>query len=603
MTEVGASGAGAPPPEDRAKAPEASSPGLVLAGDSVSPGLVLGLVHRKDYDLSRVRSQRVPLDEVDRELNRFRKSLEDSRLQLKDLKSRLEGRVDEDDARILDTHVTYLKDSVFIADVENLILNEQMRLEAAITKVISDFDRIFRLVQNETLRQSAVDLRDVAIRVLRNLEKAEGEGEPEPPDEYVLVARELSIVDMFNLANENVQGIVTEGGGLTSHAAIFARSMGIPTIANVAGLLERVMEGDFVILDATEGVLRVNPGELVRAQYVAADKVEEAHDLDETPEWALGEPRTRDGELVVVQAACGNLPEVEQAAALGIEGIGLYRTELLFLVDKVPPSREALVKHYASVVGAGRGPVTFRLLNVDSSLEIPYLQREREANPHLGRAGIRMLLANEALLRRQLQAIMLAARGVRVRIAIPLVNDCGELRRVKEILFEEKLELRKAGHDFQEKVELGCIVETPAAMLGIRDLARESEFLSVNLDSLLQYLLAADRETSALASWFSSLHPVALRAIHKLCEVCRDARRPLSFFGITAIASDNAQLLLGCGVREFCVPPGALREFLETLAQVDVQTVSRAARSAAKSSCQAETSSLLEGFRHGYARP
>src|SRR5262249_37158842 len=163
----------------------------------------------------------------ERELKRFHKSLFESRRQLEDLKTRLQGKVPADHVRILDTHVAYLRDSVFLSDVENLIINEQMGLEAAIGKVIADFDRIFRLVQNETLRERAIDLRDVGIRVLRNLEKGAGseQAQPATPTDYILVARELSIVDMFNLRNEHVLGILTEAGGLTSHAAILARSM------------------------------------------------------------------------------------------------------------------------------------------------------------------------------------------------------------------------------------------------------------------------------------------------------------------------------------------------------------------------------------------
>ena len=201
-------------PSSDTPAPEAPAraSGPILRGATVAPGLVMGKVHRQDHDLAAERAGRVPLDEVEVELNRFRAALDDSRHQLVDLKARLSGRVREEDARILDTHLAYLRDSAFIADVENLILNEQMRLEGAIGKVVGDFDRIFRLVQSENLRQSAVDLRDVGIRVLRCLEQRASESSTAPPRDYILVGRELSIVDMFNLANENVKGIVTAVG-------------------------------------------------------------------------------------------------------------------------------------------------------------------------------------------------------------------------------------------------------------------------------------------------------------------------------------------------------------------------------------------------------
>jgi phosphoenolpyruvate-protein kinase (PTS system EI component) len=587
--------------------PPLPTAGPILRGATVAPGLVLGRVHRQDHDLTKERAERVALDGIENELNRFRAALDESRLQLDDLKSRLAGRVREEDARILDTHLLYLRDSAFIADVENLILNEQMRLEGAIGKVVGDFDRIFRLVQNETLRQSAVDLRDVGIRVLRNLEKREGApSEGEAPRDYILVGRELSIVDMFNLANENVKGIVTQAGGLTSHAAIFARSMRIPTLTGVEGLLDQVHEGDFVILDATEGLLRVNPDELVRAQYAeASEPAAQAAVESEPPEWAQRPVQTRDGETLVVESSAGTLPEVEQAAAVGIKTVGLYRTELLYLTDQTPPSREALVQHYASVVGAARGGrVTFRLLSVDSSLGLRYLHAAKERNPSLGRVGIRALFGQLSLLRRQLQAILIAGHGAEVRIAVPFVLDCSDLRRVRELVFEERLELRRTGERFQANVPVGVVLETPASLLGVRDFAAEADFLLVNLDGLQQHLLATDREDPELARLFETLHPYVLRALAKICEVAGGAGRELTAFGASAQRPETLVHLVGSGLRRFALAPGSLQDFVEALAEIDAKTATREARSRARSTSLSETKfRALSEFRHGYARP
>jgi phosphoenolpyruvate-protein phosphotransferase (PTS system enzyme I) len=615
MTEKPSSEPGAPPPVPQQPAtPDdaaQSAAGKLLRGTPVTPGLALGQVHLKDYELSRASLQRVPLDQVERELNRFHQALVDARAQLSDLKSRLQGKVPADDARILDTHVAYLKDSVFISDVENLILNEQLSLEAAIGKVISDFDRIFRLVQSDTLRERAVDLRDVGIRVLRHLERQTllgGEtaaSAPVAPVDYVLVARELSIVDMFNLQGDHVLGILTEEGGLTSHAAILARSMRIPTLTGVQGLLDTVREGDFVIVDAAEGVVRVNPDELVRDQYrQVSSEARVAPPQEEQPAWAMRAPRTLDGERLRVAASCGNLPEVHQAMSLGMSSVGLYRTELMYLVDKSQPSRDTLIQHYASVVAEAQGnPVTFRLLHVDSSLQLAYLHDNREANPALGRGGVRALLSREQVLRRQLQAILVGSAGARVRIAIPFVTDCGDLRRVKEILFEERLELKKTQQRFQDKVDLGVVIETPAAMLGARDLASEADFAILSLDSLVQHLLAADRENHELRAYFENLHPYVLRAVRKVCDVFGEAEKSLSVFGVTAVQPHNLPFLIGVGVREFCVAPLQLREFLNEIEQLDSRSARRAAQRAAEGSCQAETLSLVDGYRHGYARP
>ncbi|MCE9595729.1 MAG: phosphoenolpyruvate--protein phosphotransferase [Planctomycetes bacterium] len=597
-------------PEPVANAAASVRPGITLKGTPVASGLVLGVVHRKDYELSRAAVERVPLDQVERELNRFHQALSHARAQLGRLKTSLAGKVPKDDARILDVHVAYLKDSVFISDVENLILEEQMSLEAAIGKVISDFDRIFRLVQNETLRERAVDLRDVGIRVLRHLEKDVDAPSPGKavPENYVLVARELSIVDMFNLSGSQVLGILTESGGLTSHAAILARSMRVPTITGIEKLLDHVREGDFVILDASEGLVRVNPEEVVVAQYrqAASDLAQIAATGSTTREETV--LRTRDGEVIHVAASCGNLPEVDQAQSAGLRDIGLYRTELMYLIDKGEPSRDALARHYTAVLDASRGgSVTFRLLHADSSLEIGYLHERREQNPALGRAGIRALLSRERVLRRQLQALLVggaaAADGAdgRLRIALPFVTDCGELRRFKEILFEERLELRKNQEPHVEKCEVGVVVETPAAALGARDLAREADFLLVSLDSLQQHLLAADRDNADLVATFQHVHPIVLRALREVVRAAHAESKTLAVFGVTAVQPGNAPFLLGIGVRAFCVAPASVEEFVKVVAGVSLKNAKRSAEIAAAASAPSETTTLVDSYRHGYS--
>ncbi len=602
----GASETGAPEPSpvqdqgaEAAVSTERSPGGILLRGTPVSSGLVLGQCHRKDYDLDRLKLQRVPLDQVERELNRFHSALQASHDQLEELKQRLIGRVPTDHARILDVHVSYLRDSVFLADVENLILNEQMCLEAAIAKVIADFDRIFRLVESETLRERAVDLRDVGIRVLRNLEDSSG-SEPEyiaPPADYVLVARELSIVDMFNLAGEHVLGIVTEEGGLTSHAAILARSMRIPTVTGVEGLLDSVEEGDFLVVDSTEGVVRVNPEEVVRAQYrLERDRAAEIVAGEGKPDWADAPHATSDGTRVSLVASCGNLPQVHGSTELGMSSIGLYRTELLFMLDRNAPSLEALTNHYIAVIeGASGNPVTFRLLDLDSSAEVSYLHEQREHNPALGRAGVRLLLNREQVLREQLKALLLASTGADVRLAIPLINDCGELRRVKEILYEERFALRR---DDAPRLSVGVIVETPVAALGLGELIEEAEFAMVGLDSLLQFMLAADRENLDLDEYFEPLHPVVLRLLADITKVCSRAKKPLSVFGSSAQRSANLPMLLGAGLREFCVSPVDMEGLLGQLSRLDMEAVAKAFEQACKATCQAETQPLIESLRH-----
>jgi len=579
--------------------------GRVLRGQTVAPGLALGRVCLQADEVLFSAAERSSSDQVDRELNRFRRALEASRAQITDLREKLRGRVPEDEARILDTHVTYLRDSVFIADVENLILNENLRLEAAIGKVIGDFDRIFRLVQSASLRQSAVDLRDVGVRVLRNLalEDAEltDEHSEESDSEAVLVARELTIVDLFTFKNEHVRGMVTQEGGLTGHAAIFARSMRIPTVVGVAGLLDEVREGDFVILDATEGILRVNPGSELRRQYVETASAPKPIGTGKTAPWIRESPRTRDGEEIRILASCGNLPEAQQAAESGFSEIGLYRTELLYLVDSTPPSRDSLVHHYGAVLAAvGEAPVTFRTLNVDSSMGVSYLHPEREKNPSLGRVGIRALLSNENVLRRQLQAFLIAGADFDVRIALPFVHDLHELRRVRQVLGEARQELRREELAHQKSTPVGIVIEAPVAIYGLDDLASEADFFMVNLDSLQQHLLAIDREDPRLARAFGELHPFCVRALREIAARARAADRPLSVFGVSSRQGINPELLIGCGFRTFCVPPAGAEELLHGVEEIDLARAQERAQARARGEDGSEEARVA-AYRHGYS--
>ena len=361
--------------------------------------------------------------------------------------------------------------------------------------------------------------------------------------------------------------------------------------------------------DAAEGSVRIEPDELVRAQYMAsganARRDGASGSAEGTQQLLRQGAKTRDGQSIQLSASCGNLPEVDQARELGLQGVGLYRTELLYLVDREQPSLETLVAHYSGVLDqAGPDGVTFRLLHADSSLEVPYLHESRELNPSLGLAGVRILFKREAVLRRQLQAILRASpqAGARVRIAVPFVTDCADLRRVKEILFEERYALRKNNQPFRDGIELGAVIETPVAALGARDLMREADFLVLSLDSLLQYLVAADRDNHELRSAFEPVHPFALRMIQQLAEIAEETARPLWVFGVTALSGVNLPLLLGAGLRNFCVAPVGIADFLATLARIDLRQARRNATLAARASCQADLHTLVDSYRHGLAR-
>ncbi|MDF1837445.1 MAG: phosphoenolpyruvate-utilizing N-terminal domain-containing protein, partial [Planctomycetota bacterium] len=503
--------------------PEKEKTGVSLRGTLVSPGMAFGPAYFGDRDLESMPVRRVPKAGVEGELNRLHSGLEISKDQLISLRERLTREDSTEQIALIDSKLERLKDAVFLADVENLILSEQMALEGAIAKVILDFDRISRLVENDVLRDRAADLREVGVRVLRNLELHAEEpsedsiGDLDGPASYVLIARELTATDVFGLAAGRVRAVVTEQGSLTGQAAILMRSLRIPTLTSVEGLFDKVQPGDELLVDATDGLVHVRPDARLLEQF-------HTQDSDGQESGGKGvrlDSRTADDQLVEICATCGNLPEVGTAGELGLRGVGLYRTELLFLLDHTVPGVNTLEKHYRSVLESARGgAVTFRLADLDSGMGLNYMHTDREPNPALGQVGIRALLRTPNLLRRQLTGILRAAHGYggEVGIAIPKVVDCSELRSVREFLFEERYALEREGIPHCENLQVGVVLETPASVFGVQDLAEEADFLVVALDSLQQYILAADRDEPNFSGCFERLHPFVLRALTSIAE-------------------------------------------------------------------------------------
>jgi phosphotransferase system enzyme I (PtsI) len=278
--------------------------------------------------------------------------------------------------------------------------------------------------------------------------------------------------------------------------------------------------------------------------------------------------------------------------------VGLYRTELLYLIDKQQPSLESLIAHYTAIAREFAGKeVTFRLLDLDSSFQVDYLHEQREPNPALGCTGVRALLAQPAVLRRQLEAILRAAvEGSAVRILVPFVIDASEIRRVKEAFFEVRMDLQRARHPLPEKLEFGAVIETPAAAMGARALCEEVDFLVVSYDSLTQYLLACDRDQSELSERFDSIHPVVLRVLQAILEAAQDEGTTCTVTDVGATRPAILPFLVGAGTRRFALPSVILADVQRSLASFTLERATEASSRAIRAACQADCLSLSDSF-------
>jgi phosphoenolpyruvate-protein phosphotransferase (PTS system enzyme I) len=535
-----------------------------VRGECVAPGVVVGQVVLRGFD-AQGQAPRIAADEVESELGKLRDALQKSRAQMEEIKQKQAETLGENELRIFDAHLAFLGDAMFVTEIESQVIKERLSTREAVLGVCAKYDRIFQLVESDMLRRRASDLRDVATRLLRNLDDSAVRGVAPPAGRYILAASKLTTADMFNLDNEHVEGIVAEEGGMSSHAAILARGMGIPTLTGIRDLPKLLRNGDLVVLDATNGELVTSPSDSELAAATEASQRWKAS-LTATAPAAVGEGHTtRDGTPVRLLGACGSAGEADLVRTFGMEGIGVYRTELQFLSDEGSPTEDALVAGYRQVLEAQQGrPVAFRLLDVmASTLQV---ERRDERNPSMGLRGVRGLLANQEVMRLQMRAILRAAKGFDdVSVLVPFVTSITDLQRVKAALLEERVALKKAKVPAATNLRLAPIVEVPAAALVLGPLLDDSDFAVVAVDDLQAYLLGADRDNAAVREYHELMHPAVFEVLARMAKDADRKQKQLVLFGESAADPQRVPFYLGAGYRSFAIAPVRLRSILKVL--------------------------------------
>lgn len=544
----------------------------VYKGETVSGGIALGKVYLQGYEEGGSYEFCIASDEVEDELNRLREAFSRSRKQVEDIRAKQEGHLSPSQLQIFDVHLTCLQDPLFVDEIEKLVIEERLRARSAITRVARNYDRIFALVENDNLRQRAGDLRDVATRLLRNLddEVAPASSQTPPPGRYVLAARKLNTADMFDLENEKVEGIVVEEGGISSHAAILARSMGIPTISGIRDLPGKLENGRMVVLDGNAGEVIFDPDESLLGEYEEAAR-QFRESFERGPATRV-EHATRDGTEVRILGSAGSPGEADLARTYGMDGIGLFRTELLFLIDERLPEEDRLVEQYEQVVRRLRGqPVNFRLLDVSTGARVAAVDVTPERNPAMGVRGIRLLLQHPDVLRLQLRAILRAAAGTEdTGVLVPFVTGVSDLQRVKAAILEERQALRKRGVPAADQLSVAPIVEVPAAAFVLHAFLNECDFAVVAIDDLQAHLLAADRDNAQVRDYYSMLHPALFELLARMARDAERREKRLIFFGEGAADPARVPFYVGVGIRDLSVAPVRLKDVLGVLRRFTV---------------------------------
>ncbi len=572
---------------------------LSLHGTPVSPGVGVGraVLWLSRSDASPRRS--LEPEAIPHELERFQRAAEAAVREIESTADQVQDRLGPEYASIFHAHALFLKDRAFLGPIEKRIISESVNAEWAVSAAAEALVSRFRDLPDEHLAHRAADLDDVARILKKHLgdeEQLLDRIEDLAGEAIVLIADELTPSDAVRIPRDRVVAFATERGGSTSHAAILARSFGLPAVVAVPKLLDSVGDGDHVIVDGRDGVVWREPSEAVASLFLDRRDLEARRERS-LKERSVGAPvRTLDGEEIAVRANIELSVEVEDVIEYGADGVGLFRSEFLYLsaggVEFPDEVAQAAIYRDALRRLAPR-PVVIRTYDLGGKKGARQLIGSEETNPVLGLRGVRLCLARPEMFRTQLRALLSAANAGDLRILVPMVSGVEEIRRVRTLLAEAREELIAEGHAVPDHVPLGAMIEVPSAAITVDLIAPEVDFLALGTNDLVQYTLAVDRANETVADLFRPHHPAILRMISRVVEAGRSSRRPVSVCGEMAADPALFLLLLGLGVREFSMGPRSVPALKEVARSCSASEAARMARAALSLSTPDEVAALI----------
>ena len=522
-----------------------------LTGIGASEGVAIGkvlLFTEEEMVIPEVKDEN---STIEAELTKLEDGLKKSKTQLIAIREKVKEKMGEDKAAIFDGHILLLEDEDLIMEVEDKIKGEGLPAAKALHDGINEYCEMISKLDDPYLRERAADLQDIGKRWLKNLLGIRIKDLSDLEPNTVVVTYDLTPSDTAQLDLENCVGFLTEVGGKTAHSAIMARSLELPAVVGIKGVLNEVKEGETVIMDGEEGELFLYPSPELIAEYVAK-KEKLAAEKEELKKLISEEAITTDGRKVDIWGNIGSPNDVDAVIASGATGIGLYRTEFLFMNSDHFPTEEEQYEAYKVVVQKMQGkPVTIRTMDIGGDKELPYLDLPKEMNPFLGYRAIRISLENKDMFKTQLKAILRASHYGQIKIMYPMISSVNEIRKANEILEECKKELDEIGQLFDRNIKVGIMVETPSTAIIAYKFAKEVDFFSIGTNDLTQYFLAVDRGNEMVSALYNSFNPAVLEAIQKVIDAAHNAGISVSMCGEFAGDKKATKLLLGMGLDSF----------------------------------------------------
>jgi phosphotransferase system enzyme I (PtsI) len=551
-----------------------------LRGIGVSPGIALGEVMLTERVVFTERKESIPPNKIGEELKRLKNAIKRTREQLTHIKDQTKQKMGEECSFIFEAHLLILEGKSLHSDFERIIKEENCRAEWALSRVHDKYDKLFVSLNDEYFKQRKLDITDVLARVYRNLESVEKKKEDEAR-EKILVSHELLPSEAaLKLSKGNVLAVALDMGGQTSHTAILARSLDVPAVVGLHNISQKVKNGDTLIVDGTDGEVLVNPPLAIRKEFLS--KKQKYNDYrKELKKTAKLSSLTLD-DVKFSPLANIELPEeVNLALSLGAEGIGLFRSEFIYLQSTSLPSEEDHFSIYSRIAKeAYPYPVYIRTVDVGGEKNLPQLKIEKEPNPALGLRAIRFSLRDKDLFKIQLRAILRASIQKNVKILIPMITEIEEIEEVKLLFREVKDELKAERIKFDEKIPLGVMIEVPAAAAITDLLAKEVDYLSIGTNDLIQYYLAVDRSNEFVSYLYKPMHPSILRLVKFIIETAHREGKEITVCGEMAADPLSAIVLLGFGLKKFSMNPIFIPRIKKALRSVEHKTVKRVIKKA-----------------------
>ena len=543
----------------------------MLKGISLSKGVAIGKAYLLDSSKFCIIKQNLAPEEVDGEIRRFRQAIELSKSQMQEIRKRA-SKVADKYAVILDTYTLLLEDEVIVDDTIENIRSNKLNAEWALTETLKKFTKLFNNINDDYLKGKQDDLDLVVHGIIRNLIGHSQEKLSEIEEPVVLVSHNLSPSDTMAMPKNLVLGMATEVGGKTSHVAIFASALGIPMVGGARHLTAKVNSGEQIIIDGIDGKIIVNPSE---EQLKLYRKKQENYRHYETKllENIKQPARTLDGIPIKLMANIESPDELKALRKYGAEGIGLYRTEFLYMMSKTLPTENELYETFKKVAQEMAPlPVVIRTLDIGMDKHLPEMNGEPENNPALGLRGIRMSLSNPELFISQLKAVFRASLYGNIKILFPMISSVEEFVEARELLETAKHVLQKQQIPFNEDIPVGAMIETPAAAICADHLLKEADFVSVGTNDLIQYLLAVDRTNENVAHLYQPFHPSVLKTLKGVFDAAKDSGKEVSICGELGGDPLATAILLGLGNhQELSMEPHAIPKVKRIIRKISLE--------------------------------